>query len=195
MAAASGNRGRVAAIVATVLALAAVACGGTGSPVAGGGGSPASAASAGAVAYSACMRSHGVPNYPDPSHGQRPKGTAQDFGVSDSRFRVAQNACGHLLPGSDTTFAAQLIQCLEFGGGDCPPALVHRALTEGLRFARCMRNDGVPNWPDPTVDSMGRPSFHVTAAGISISSTRSPRMLSRLGHCERQTGAPLLRQE
>ena len=59
----------------------------------------------------------------------------------------------------------------------------------------CMRNHGVPNWPDPTVDSTGRPSFQVTAAGISIASTRSPRMLSKLGHCQNQPGAVLLRQE
>jgi hypothetical protein len=195
MTAANGNCGWAAAIATTVLTLLAVACGGSGSSGAAGGSSPGNSASAGAVAYSACIRSHGVPNYPDTSRGQLPKGTAQDFEVSDSQFRAAQNACGHLLPSSDTTFAAQLIQCLEFGGGDCPPALVQRALTEGLRFARCMRNDGVPNWPDPTVDSMGRPSFQVTEAGISIASTRSPRMLSKLGHCESQAGALLLRQE
>jgi hypothetical protein len=97
------------------------------------------------------------------------------------------------LPISSTTFAASLTQCLETG--DCPPAVVQRALEEGRRLAQCMRSDGVPNWPDPTVDSMGRPSFQVTAAGISITSTRSSQMLSKIGHCESQTGTPLLRQE
>jgi hypothetical protein len=81
------------------------------------------------------------------------------------------------------------------GDGACSPALVHQALTEGLKFARCMRNHGVPNWPDPTIDSMGRPSFQVTAAGISLDSTRSPQMLSKIGHCQNQPGAVLLRQE
>jgi hypothetical protein len=79
--------------------------------------------------------------------------------------------------------------------GDCPPAVQHQALTEGLKFAQCMRNQGVPNWPDPTVDSTGRPSFQVTEAGISIASTRSPQMLSKVGHCQDQPGAALLRQE
>jgi hypothetical protein len=73
--------------------------------------------------------------------------------------------------------------------------VVQRALAEGRRFAQCMRNDGVQNWPDPTIDSMGRPSFQVAAAGIPIDSTRSSQMLSKIGHCESQTGAPLLRQE
>jgi hypothetical protein len=182
------------AIATAVLALLAVACGGSDSPDATGRGSPGNSASASAVAYSACMRSHGVPNYPDPgSDGNLPKGNAQAFGVSDSQYQAAERVCRHLLPNSDTTFTASLTQCLETG--DCPHAVVQRALTEGLRFARCMRNRGVPNWPDPTVDSMGRPSFQTTAAGISIAATRSPRMLSKIGHCQNQRGALLLRQE
>lgn len=183
-----------ATVAATVLALLTVACGGSNSPGAAGGGSPSNPASASAVAYSACVRSHGVPNYPDPSSdGNLPKGSAQAFGVSNSQYQAAQLACRHLLPNSDTRFPASLTQCLETG--DCPHTLVQRALTEGLRFARCMRDHGVPNWPDPTVDSTGRPSFQVTAAGISIASTRSPLMLSKLGHCQNQPDAVLLRQE
>lgn len=118
---------------------------------------------------------------------------AQDFGVSDSQYQTAERACQCLLPSSNTTFAASLTQCLETG--DCPAAVVQRALTEGLKFARCMRNDGVPNWPDPTIDSMGRPSFQVTAAGISIASTRSSQMLSKIGLCQDQPGAVLVGEE
>ena len=183
-----------AAFAAAVLAPLAVACGGSDSPGATGRGSPGNSASASAVAYSACMRSHGVPDYPDPgSDGNLPKGSAQAFGVSNSQYQAAGRACQHLLPNSDTTFAALLTQCLMTG--DCPPAVLQRALTEGLRFAQCMHNHGVPNWPDPAVDSTGRPSFPVTAAGISIASTRSPRMLSKIGRCQNQPGAVLLRQE
>ena len=184
--------GLYAALVA--LAMLAAACGGSSSPGAARGGSPGNSASASAVAYSSCMRSHGVPDYPDPgSNGNLPKGNAQDFGVSNSQYRAAERACRHLLPDSDTTFIASLTQCLETG--DCLPAVVQRALTEGRRFAQCMRNDGVPNWPDPTIDSIGRPSFQVTAAGIPIVSTRSSQMLSKIGLCQDQPGAVLLRQE
>ena len=188
------RRAGLYAALLVALALPAAACGGSSSPGAAGRGSPGNSASASAVAYSACMRLHGVPEYPDPgSDGNLPKGTAQDFGVSNSQYQAAERACRHLLPNSDTRFTASLTQCLMTG--DCPHAVVQRALTEGLNFARCMRNHGVPNWPDPTVDSTGRPSFQVTAAGISIASTRSPRMLSKLGHCQNQPGAVLLRQE
>jgi hypothetical protein len=179
--------------VLAALTLLAAACGGSSSPGAAGG-SPHNSASASAVAYSACMRSHGVPDYPDPGpDGNLPKGNAQAFEVTDSQFQTAERACRHLLPSSDATFVASLTQCLETG--DCPPAVVQRALAEGRKLAHCMRTDGVTNWPDPTIDSMGRPSFQVTAAGISIASTRSSQMLSELGYCESQTGAPLLRQE
>jgi hypothetical protein len=181
-------------IAATVLALLAVACGGSNPPRAVGQALPNDSASASAVAYSACMRSHGVPQYPDPnSNGDLPKGNAQAFGVSNSQYQAAEGACRHLLPNSDMTFTLSLNQCLM--SGDCPPAVVQRALEEGLRFARCMRSHGVPNWPDPTIDSTGRPSFQTTGAGISIAATRSPQMLSEIGHCQNQPGALLLRQE
>lgn len=156
--------------------------------------SPGGSAPAGTVAYAACMRSHGVPKYPDPdARGELPKGTAQTFGVSNARYQAAGHACRQLLPGSGRGFRTSLVQCLETG--DCPPAVVQRALDEGRTFAQCMRHNGVPRWPDPTVDSMGRPSFHVTAAGISLDSTRSPQLLSKIGHCQDEPGAVLLRQE
>ena len=137
------------------------------------------------------MRSNGVSTYPDPnSGGNLPKGNAQAFGVSTSEYQAAEQACEHLLHGSGS---ASLTQCLMTG--DCPRSVVQPALEEGLKFAQCMRSHGVTNWPDPTVDSLGRPSFAVTKAGISIDATRSPQMLSKIGDCQREPGALLLRQE
>jgi hypothetical protein len=185
-------------IATAVPVLLATACGTSPSPT-GSGGSPGAGGSsspASAVAYSACMRTHGVPNYPDPdSNGTLPKGNAQDLGVSTSQFQAAQQACRPLLPNSDSTFDASLIHCLMNGDGDCPPALVQRALTEGRTFAQCMRSQGVTNWPDPTVDSTGRPSFQIQNAGIPIDAPRSSQMSSKIGHCQDQPGAVLLRME
>lgn len=124
------------------------------------------------------------------SGGNLPKGNAQAFGVRSSRFQSAERACGYLLPGGGS---ASLTQCLMTG--DCPRSVVQPALEEGLKFARCMRSHGVTNWPDPSVDSLGRPSFQVTKAGISIDATRSPEMLSKIGDCQSEPGALLLRQE
>jgi hypothetical protein len=44
----------------------------------------------------------------------------------------------------------------------CPHALVRQVLNQERSFARCMRSHGVPNWPDPTIDSRGRPVFAVS---------------------------------
>lgn len=144
-----------------------------------------------ALAYARCMRSNGVPNYPDPdSNGNLRKGDARAFGISASQYQAAEHACGHLLPSGG---GASLTQCLMTG--DCPRSVVQPALDEGRTFAQCMRSHRVTNWPDPTVDSLGRPSFQVTKAGISIDATRSPQMLSKIGDCQREPGALLLRQE
>lgn len=144
-----------------------------------------------ALAYSRCMRANGVRNYPDPSaDGNISKGDAHTFAVSDSQFELAERACRQRLPVGGTE---SLTQCLMTGA--CPAALVQRSLTQGLTFAQCMRSHGVSHWPDPTVDSSGRPSFQVTKAGISIDATRSPQMLAKIGDCQRQPGAVLLRQE
>lgn len=73
--------------VAVGIALLTAACGGNPSPTASGGSSQSASpsGSANAVAYSQCIRSHGVPKYPDPSSdGQVPKGNmpASAGGVS-----------------------------------------------------------------------------------------------------------------
>jgi hypothetical protein len=153
-----------AAVIATAcLAVLAAACGGSGSPT--GSGSPnagGSRTSASYVAYSACMRSHGVPNYPDPdSSGSLPKPDAHHLGVSSSQLRATQQACQLLLPKTGRAINAESIsKCMM--ADDCPQALVQQVLTEERSFAQCMRSHDVPNWPDPTIDPEGRPVFAVS---------------------------------
>jgi hypothetical protein len=154
-----------AAVIATaVLALLAAACGGSGSSTGSRGSAKAggSTTSASYVAYSACMRSHGVPNYPDPdSSGQLPKPDAHHLGVSSSQLQATQQACQHLLPSTGRTInAGSITDCMM--ADDCPQALVQHLLDEERSFARCMRSHGVPNWPDPTIDSQGRPVFAIS---------------------------------
>jgi hypothetical protein len=152
-------RTAAAIIAAAALTLLVAACS-SGSPSSTG--SPNdSASSPSAVSYSVCIRSHGVPNYPDPdSSGTLPKPDAQAFGVSSSQLNAAQRACQHLLPttGGSLT-ASSLQQC--YLSDVCPQALVQQAVSEGLKFSRCMRSHGVPRWPDPTIDSEGRPAFNI----------------------------------
>ena len=129
------------------------------------------------------MRSHGVPNFPDPqSNGQLPKTSAQQLGVSTSQLQAAQRACQPMLP-TGGSFQQQAQQC--FLTGDCPPALLQQILTAAGKFARCMRSHGVPNWPDPTIDSQGRPAFDVGNVGID---PHSPPIVDKEVECDRLTG-------
>ena len=169
-------------IAAAVVLLACSACGGT--PSAAG---PANSNSPSAVAYSACMRSSGVPDYPDPDgSGQLPKGGARQFGVSAARYQAAQQACRHLLP-TGGPVPLQEHQCMQ--NSDCPPAQVQQMMTGDLKLARCMRSHGVPNFPDPTDGGSSGPVFNITSAGISDAASHSQQFMAELTECGRLVGA------
>jgi hypothetical protein len=51
-----------------------------------------------------------------------------------------------------------------------------------------MRAHGVPNFPDPTIGSQGRPFFDVSNAGITLQYTHSSLFESKDGECERLVG-------
>ena len=96
-----------------------------------------------------------------------PKADAQQLGVSSSQLQAAQQACQHLLPNSGGAIDADSVeQCMM--AGDCPRALVQQVLDEERRFARCMRSHGVPNWPDPSIDSQGRPVFAISISKLGF---------------------------
>jgi hypothetical protein len=93
---------------------------------------------AAAVSYAQCMRTHGVPHFPDPtSNGDfiSNKGVlnGQPIKIGSSQYQDANKACSHLLP----------------NGGEMTPAEEQQALTKALKFVQCMRTHGVPNMPDP----------------------------------------------
>jgi hypothetical protein len=163
------------------LALLAAACGGSPSS-AGSGSSPAaggSATSPSAVAYSHCMRSHDVPGYPDPNSGNTmrnglPKVGLQQLGVSSSQFQATQSACRHLLP----------------NGGHAAQSASQQLLSDGLKFARCMRSHGAPNWPDPTRSTptalaLGAPPYMYQMGGLQGIDGRSfpPQVTTGMHEC------------
>jgi len=84
------------------------------------------------------MRSHGVPNFPDPSPGGGLlfRVTAA-INRSSPAFREAQAKCRKLLPG---------------GGPPGPGSATHpsaQTLAKLLKIAQCMRQHGIPQFPDP----------------------------------------------
>src|SRR5436190_12718674 len=179
----------VTAVIATiVLILVAAGCSSKNPSATGSGGSAnaaGSASSPSAIAFSACMRLHGVPNYPDPdSSGQLPKGDAQQFGVSTSRYQAAQQACQHLLP-TGASLEQQERHCTDTG--DCPPAVVQQLLSSMRRFSECMRSHGFPNMPDPTLDSEGRPVFAIDISKDGFD-PGSDQYRTKESVCQRLTG-------
>ena len=122
-----------------------------------------------AVAYTQCMRSHGVPAYPDPnSSGDLPKiipAQVPQLGVTQSQFNAAGKACQSLWPYQAPT-----------------PAQQEQELVNDLKFARCMRSHGLSNFPDPITSSNGTVEFvfHISS-GIN---PRSPQVLAKAHECE-----------
>ena len=119
---------RIAAaiIITTTLALLVAACG-AGKPASGTSGltGTSTAAISQAVAFTRCMRSHGVLNFPDPNgSGTIPKVSSQQLGVSSTVFLTAQNHCRYLLPN---------------GGSGPSQTQVQQIMSGMLKFARCMR--------------------------------------------------------
>jgi hypothetical protein len=49
-----------------------------------------------------------------------------------------------------------------------------------LKFARCMRSHGVPDWPDPALDR-GRAIFDPLTAGID---PNSPQVSTKIDACQ-----------
>ena len=182
-------------IAAAALALLTTACSGSPSSADSGGSSTAGASAKNvggapnppsSVGYSSCIRSHGVPDFPDPGPGGAlPKSSAQRLGVSDSQLQAAQHDCQNLLP---TTGSLQQLSQQCFATGDCPPALVQQILTAEQKFAQCMRSHGVPNWPDPTLDSEGRPGFDISVGQDGFNP--DTQFTTQQSECERLTGSP-----
>src|SRR6267143_2779210 len=76
-----------------------------------------------AARFSACMRSHGVRNFPDPSSGGGVTITSQSgIDPQSKRFQDAERACRKLLP-----------------AGNVSPAEQAQAQAQALKFSACMR--------------------------------------------------------
>jgi hypothetical protein len=111
-----------------------------------------------ALKFSQCMRSHGVSAFPDPD----PSGSFTIDGVVN----------GSSLDPNSPTFTQAIAACrnLEppgFTGAKVTP----QQTTARLKFAQCVRANGVPDFPDPTpnqplVDTDRIPSA-ATASGMS----------------------------
>jgi hypothetical protein len=137
----------LASVVAVfAFSLLAAGCGGGGSPGVASVASSTTAATTttqnGLVAYSACMRSNGVPKFPDPaSSGGIPKQAVVSAfqAVSSSQAEAAQNSCRYALPAGGS-----------LSGQASQPVVTAQQRQDYLKVAVCMRSHGFPDFPDPT---------------------------------------------
>lgn len=147
--------GASAAIVCAVLM---AACGGA----AAGGTTTGGTGPAAPVRFADCMRSHGVPSFPDPSTGRRAAvvpGPGLD--PRSPAFQAAQKACGGFAPRAGAPSSG-------------PTAAQRRA---AVAFAACMRTHGQPTFPDPVVAGSAptEPMLFVRGMMFPIGPSINPR--------------------
>lgn len=151
-------------VALAVLGLGAAGCNGS----SGDSSSAPAASSAGSsdstklVQYAQCMRKNGVPSFPDPVNGQLQLRVTRggDLDPSSPQFQAAQQACKSLEPPGLQSGSAQSNQ----------------QQSQALKFAACMRQNGVPNFPDP---QNGR---FLAGGGIDPD---SPQFQSAMGACRK----------
>jgi hypothetical protein len=156
------RRWNVSLVAVLVAVLGVTACGGgsshhpgVASPSAGG-----STQGSGLLAYAACMRSHGVPNFPDPSGGggiSKPAIVSALEAVSSSQAQAAQNACNHLMPAGGLS-------------GQASQTVPAQDQQDYLNAAACMRSHGITAFPDPAF-SGGSVTFNIPST-INTNSTQ-----------------------
>lgn len=93
-----------------------------------------------AVKFSGCMRSHGLTDFPDPTVGSNGlpswtinAGPTSDLNPQSPAYRAAQQVCKKDLPDL----------------GPHTPAEKATANAAAVKYATCMRSNGVSNFPDP----------------------------------------------
>jgi hypothetical protein len=95
--------------------------------------------------YASCMRTHGIPDFPDPTSGpnggtgfQIKAGPGSDLDQGSPKFEAADKTCKPLLP-----------------NGGVAPQLTAAQQQKFLDWAACIRAHGVPNFPDPIFSNGG----------------------------------------
>jgi hypothetical protein len=151
--------------VALVIAIGAIAAGCGSSPkqtASASLGSGSSSRYQAMVKYSECMRTHGVPGFPDPQatangggalviHG----GPGSAIDPSSPSFQSAQRTCAKLMPS---------------GAGPLGSGIPSSARRQALKFSACMRSHGVPGFPDPVFSGNGARLQLTPSSGVDPAS-------------------------
>jgi hypothetical protein len=115
-----------------------------------------------AAEFSECMRTNGVADFPDPN----PQGQFAYGGISvpPAVWEKAVGACKYLQPG------------LFDGPGRTPDQQA-----AALEFAKCIRDNGVPDFPDPT--TARDPLIDTTKMRGDVGAQRIPEIQTAMPAC------------
>jgi len=117
-----------------------------------------------ALAWAQCMRSHGMPDFPDP---RASGGFSVPSSISSSpAFERGWNDCRSLSPTGQVSASQE-----------------NAALAFGVKLAQCMQENGVPNYPDPKEGFNGS----ISVGPSSGTDTNSPAFQ----RAEKKCGSPL----
>jgi len=133
------SRARRAAVVTAAAAgigLLAAACGGSSSQT---NSFAPGATYTQALAFTKCMRSHGVPQFPAPDgQGNFNNAQIQALENDNSQAENAIHECRSVLPNAGTGLTSEQIQQIQ-----------QTNLRNAVKAAHCMRAHGIENFPDP----------------------------------------------
>jgi hypothetical protein len=165
-----------------VVPLGSAACGsGSNSPNVAHVGSAASTATSSATSgtslekFAACMRSHGVPQFPDPiNNGTSLRLRVGPGGVDPQspQYQSGLSSCSGLAPNGV--------------GNELSHSITHAEQLDYLRAAACVRAHGVAGFPDPTITD-GHVKF-VPPPGLNIN---SPQTQAAIATCRKLIPAGL----
>jgi acyl-CoA synthetase (NDP forming) len=116
-----------------------------------------------------CMRSHGVPTFPDPSATEGTLGamvSSAGIDLQSPTVQAALEGCQQYTPTQNVT-----------------PAQSAAQNAQQLQFAQCMRSHGVPNFPDPSASTgTGTGAVHLNLGGTGIDMS-SPTVQAAITAC------------
>jgi hypothetical protein len=125
------------------------------------------------VAFTQCMRTHGVPEFPEPTEGHIlfDRGGAGKLDPGSPQFKAAAKTCRKLLP----------------NGGEPTPQQRAELQERALKFSDCMRSHGLPNFPTPTFEGNGVRLGLKAHTGVD---PRSPQFQAAAKACRSYFGPP-----
>jgi hypothetical protein len=119
--------------------------------------------------YASCMRAHGVLSFPDPAS------FGSSGAIKAAKGQMAQISASET---ASATFQSAQRACAKYYGPAAtpPPHPSSQAMRRLLAVSRCMRDHGIPNFPDPN------PATGELSAPAGIS-RNSPQAVAALRAC------------